>query len=146
MGKEWNYEAERRRKLAEEKAMGALIEALERMRKQPVARSIMLRLYFLYMTLHDFSQIVKAMGMNFDPIRTQAPSFTKEQTNLLIKTYNSIIEDLRTHLRAKDSYVNEFSTLNELDEPTINDVAKNILHNGNQYSTNYELYVTRWTK
>ena len=34
-------EAERRRKVAEEKAMGGLIEAIEGMRKQPVARSIM---------------------------------------------------------------------------------------------------------
>jgi len=122
----YKNEAERRRKVAEEKMWGAIIENIERMRKRPLAFSIISRLYLLYQNLNEFLKVVKAMGGEVDPLRTLAPSFTKEQTNLLIKIYNSIIEDLHSHFRKKDSYVEKFSTLEELDMPTINDIAKTL--------------------
>ena len=36
-----------------------------------------------------------------DPIKTRAPSFTIEQTNMLIETYNSIIQDIQSYFAKK---------------------------------------------
>jgi hypothetical protein len=138
-------EAERRRKVAEEKMMGAFIEFVERIRKQPVACSIAFRLIFLYQSIYEFQQTVKAMGSSVDPTRTLAPPFTKEQTNFLIRTYNSIIKDLHSHLAKKDSYVTEFSAFEELDEPIINEVAKILFMMGTNISQILS-YMVRWTK
>ena len=137
-------ESERRRKVANEKMWGAVIETFERMRKAPVAQSIMFRFYLLHQSIDEFQKTVKAMGKEADPLRTIAPPFTKEQTNFLIRTYNNIIEDLHTHLGKKDSYVHKFSALKELDEPTINDVAK-ILFMMAMNVSQIIFYMTRWT-
>lgn len=136
-------EVERRRKVAEEKMMGAFIELVEKMRKKPVARSIAFRLLFLYQSIYDFEQTVKAMGSSVDPIRTLAPPFTREQTNFLIRTYNSIIKDFHSHLAKKDSYVTEFSPFEDLNEPTINEVAKTLFMMGTNISQILS-YMLRW--
>jgi len=118
-------EAERRRKVAEQKVWGAAIEAIDRMRKQPVAYSIILRLWSLYNSINDLLNTAKIIGKNTDPASI-APTFTTEQTNFLISTYNSIIEDIHSNLRKKDPYVTKFSAFKLLHEPTINDVVKTL--------------------
>ena len=55
-------EAERRRRVAESKIMGALIEDIERIRKQPLIHSLITRLTLLYRLIGDFFPTVKAMG------------------------------------------------------------------------------------
>lgn len=117
-------ESERRRKVIEEKILGGVIEIIERARKEPVARSIALRLFFLLENIRQFGEVVKAMGKTTDPLTEKAPPFTKDQTNFLIRTYNSVINDLRSHLERKDSYLREFFPFEELDDPSINAVAK----------------------
>ena len=138
-------EAERRRKVAEEKLWGGIIEAIERMRKQPIARSIGLRLGILLLSIDQFEKTVKAMGTSVDPLKTKAPSFTIEQTNFLIRTYNSIIEDLHSHFGERDSYVASFSPYKELDEPTLNDVAQ-ILFMMGMNILQILSYMVRWTE
>ena len=137
-------ESERRRKVADEKMWGAIIETFERMRKGPVARSIMFRFYLLHQSVSEFQKTVKAMGQEADPLRTIALPFTKEQTNFLIRTYNNIIDDLHSHFGKKDSYVRRFSAFEELDEPTINDVAK-ILFMMAMNISQIIFYMARWT-
>lgn len=137
-------ESERRRRVANEKMWGAIIETTERMRKAPVAQSIMFRFYLLHQSVDEFQKTVKAMGKEVYPLGTIAPPFTKEQTNFLIRTYNSIVEDLHSHLGKKDSYVHKFSALKELDEPTINDVAK-ILFMMAMNVSQIIFYMFRWT-
>ena len=137
-------ESERRRKVADEKMWGAIIETLEKMRKAPVAQSIMFRFYLLHQSIDEFQKTVKAMGKEVDPLRTIAPSFTKEQTNFLIGTYNNIIEDLHSHLGKKDAYVRKFSSLKKLEQPTINDVAK-ILFMMAMNVSQIIFYMFRWT-
>jgi len=136
-------EAERRRKIAEEKMWGAIIENIERIRKRPVAFSIISRLYLFYQYINEFLKVVKAVERKVDPLRTPAPSFTKEQTNLLIETYNSIIEDIHSHFRKKDAYIKKFSTLEKLDTPTINDIAKTLYLMGIN-SSQIMCYMIRW--
>ena len=137
-------EAERRRKVANEKMWGAIIETFERLRKKPIAQSIMFRFYLLHQSVDEFQKTVKAMGKEADPLRTIAPSFTKEQTNFLIRTYNDIVEDLHSHFGKKDSHVRGFSKLKELDEPTINDVAKTLFMMAMNISQ-IIYYMLRWT-
>lgn len=60
-------EAERRQEVAEEKVWGAIIEAVERMRKQPVARSMMFRLFFLYRSIGEFQKRLKRWGKAWIP-------------------------------------------------------------------------------
>jgi hypothetical protein len=144
-GNDGEDEVERRRKIAEEKMMGAFIELVEKIRKKPVARSIAFRLLFLSQAIYDFQQTVKAMGSSVDPITTPAPIFTKEQTNFLIKTYNSIIKDIHAHLAKKDSYVTEFSYFKELNKPTINEVAKTLFMMGTNILQILS-YMLRWTE
>ena len=98
-------ELKRRRKVAMEKIMGAIIESIERVRKHPLVHSIAFRLLSLYQSIYMFSLTVKKMGSIVDPLRVKTPSFTVEQVNLLIETYNSIIRDIHSHLAKKDSYV-----------------------------------------
>ena len=83
------------------------------------------------------------MGKRVNPLTTIAPSFTVEQTNFLIRTYNSIIEDVHSHLRKKDSYIDSFSTLEELDKPTINEVAKTLFIMGTNILQLLS-YMIRW--
>jgi len=118
--------------------VGALIESIERDRMRPIARSLCFRLLRLYESTCDFQQAVRKMGMNVDPLTTSAPPFTAEQANFLIKTYNDIIEDLRSHFAKKDSYVAKFSPIKELDKPTVNDVSKNLFMLGGEHPTNHE--------
>jgi len=118
-------ESERRRRVAEEKAWGAIIESIERTRKNPVARSVALRIFYLYNSLYKFADVCKEMGKKSDPLKTIVPSFTEEQTNFLIKTYNHIIDDFHSNFKKKDSLVDKFSPFNKLEQsPTINDVSK----------------------
>lgn len=124
-------EAERRRKVVEEKAWGALIERVERMRKKPEARSIFYRLYFLNKGISESKPmtteiIAVLMRKGADALEAQAPSIVTEQTNFFIKTYNSIVKDIHSHLGKKDSYITEFSSFEELNEPTMSDIIKNI--------------------
>ena len=137
-------ESERRRKVANEKMWGAIIETTERMRKAPVTQSIMFRFYLLYQSIDEFQKTVKAMGKEVDPLRTIAPPFTKEQTNFLIRTYNNIIEDLHSHFGKKDSHVRKFSALKELEQPTMNDVAK-VLFMMAMNVSQIIFYLFRWT-
>lgn len=83
------------------------------------------------------------MGREIDPLITPAPFFIKEQTNLLIKIYNSIIEDIHSHFRKKDAYIKKFSTLKELDTPTINDIVKTLYLMGINPSQ-IMCYMIRW--
>ena len=106
-------EAERRRKVVEEKAWGALIERVERVRKKPVARSIFYRLYFLNKGISESKPmtteiIAVLVRKGADALEARAPSFVTEQTNDFIKTYNSIVKDLHSHLGNKDFYITEF--------------------------------------
>jgi len=119
-------EIKRRRKVAMVKALGALIESLERGRMTPLARSIAFRLVFLHQSVEDLLSVVKAMGLKVDPMKTKAPLFTVEQANILIETYNSVIRDIKSHFAKKDSYISSFSAIDKLEEPTINEVAKNL--------------------
>lgn len=116
-------EAERRRKVAEEKIWGKMIESVERARKEPVARSIAFRLFSLLKSVRHFEKVVKMTWDHTDPLTSKVPPYTKNQTNFLIRTYNDVIRDLRLHLEKRDSYVREFSTFEELDDPTIDEIA-----------------------
>jgi ribosomal protein S17E len=136
-------EAERRSKIAEEKLAGYMIELIERMRKRPIADSITFRLYYLYESIRQFQKVVKAMGKNVDPIKTIAPSFTKEQANFLIRTYNHIIKDIHLHFGKKDSYVRSFPTLSELETPTLDDVTKILFTMGTNLAQIMS-YMIRW--
>ncbi len=120
-------EAERRHRVAESKIMGALIEDIERIRKQSLIHSIITRLTLLYRLIGDFFPTVKAMGKKEGPL-TPAPIYTLEQTNSLIRTYNSIIEDIYMNLKKKDSYVNELKKfeLEEQEKYSINEAAKTL--------------------
>jgi len=123
------HEVERRRRVAEVKAWGAVIEAIERARKHPTIFSIMLRLLALDKGVREFQEIVKAMGAELvkkgdDPLKTPAPIFTTQQINVYIETYNDIIEDIHSHLRKKNHYVTKFTPLEKLNKPTLNDVVK----------------------
>jgi len=127
--------------------MGALIESIERMRKKPVVRSIALRLYSLYDSVYKGQQGVWAymerVGMS--SLKKQAPTFTATKLNFLIKTYNSIIKDLQSHLGKKDAYISEFSTVDIIDNPTI-EVAFGTY---SMIATNIQQiisYLTRWTQ
>jgi len=140
-------EAERRRKVVDEKLMGALIESIERMRKQPVVRSIALRLYSLYDFVYRGQQgaWVYTQAVGPSSLKKQAPTFIATKLNFLIKTYNSIIKDLQSHLGKKDAYISEFSTVDIIDNPTIqlaigtySMIATNILQ--------IISYLTRWTQ
>ena len=91
--------AERRRKIAEMKIWGAVIETIERARKHPEILSVMHRLTTLYEEVYKFHQAVKKMGADLikkggDPLKTLASTFTTEQTNIYIEVYNDIIEDM----------------------------------------------------
>jgi len=138
----YDNESERRRKVADEKMWGAIIETIERVRVQPKARSIAFRLLGLYQSIVEFQKTVVEIGKSID-YRSVAPSFTTEQTNFLIKTYNSVIEDLCSHFEKKDSYVSGFSTFKEIDEPSINDVAKTLFMMGTNISQ-IIFYMMRW--
>jgi hypothetical protein len=135
-------EAERRRKVAEQKMWGATIEAIDRMRKQPLAHSIILRLWALYNSINELLNTAKVMGRSTDPAGI-APSFTTEQTNFLITTYNSIIEDIHSNLSKKDPYVTKFSAFEILHEPTINDVVKTLFMMGTN-TLQITSYMLRW--
>jgi len=136
-------EADRRRGVAVEKLWGSIIEDLGRMRKRPVARSIMARLYSLHGQILEFRGTVKVMGTTVDPLKTTAPSFTTDQANLLVRTYNSIIADIRSHLGKRDSYVKGFGPINELREPLINDVARTLFTMATNV-TQIMSYMLRW--
>lgn len=137
-------EVDRRRRVAEEKIWGATIELVERLRKKPTARSIALRIITIYQPILDFQKTVKMMGKSVNPLKTLVPSYTKDQTNFLIKTYNSLIEDLQHNVGKKDSYVKSFFIFEELDDPTINEVVKIFF----MMATNLSqilCYMIRWT-
>ena len=137
-------ESERRRRVAQEKIWGSIIENIERSRRKPIAHSILLRLYFLHQHLTDYSTRSRSVIGGIDPLKTQAPPFTVQQVNFLIRTYNDIINDIYKHFRKKDSYVNEFSPFEELDKPTINDVYKT-LYMIESESLQIMSYMFRWT-
>jgi len=138
-------EIERRRKVVAEKILGAIIEYMERYRMSPLARSIGFRLFFLHQSIDEFLQVVRAMGLKVDPTKTIAPPFTIEQTNVLIKTYNSIIQDIQSHFAKKNSYVKSFSLLKELDEATIDEVDKTLFVMGVHLSQILS-YLIRWVE
>jgi hypothetical protein len=141
-------EVKKRRKVVEEKMWGALIELVERTRKKPMAHSIFYRFLFLSSSLSDLQLSVKEIIVilqrkGADSLETQAPSFVIEQMNYLIKTYNSIIKDLHLHFKKKDSYITEFSPFEELNKPTIGDIAKNLFMMGTNVSQILS-YMLRW--
>ncbi len=82
------------------------------------------------------------MGKSSDPTGI-APSFTAEQANFLITTYNSIIEDVHSNLSKKDPYVTKFSAFKVLHEPTINDVVKTLFMMGTN-ALQIISYMLRW--
>lgn len=136
-------EAERRRRVADEKMWGAIIETLERSRKSPVARSIMFRAFNLHQLISEFQKTVKTMGIDVGH-RTVAPEFTRDETNFLIRTYNTIIKDLHSNFGKKDSYIRTFTVATQLDVPTINGVAKSLFKMATTLSQ-IIWYLTRWT-
>ena len=136
-------ESQRRKRVAEEKLWGALIESIERSRKNPIARSLVFRIFFLYGSLEKFNNLIKIMSINIDPLKTIVPSFTRDQANFLIKTYNDIICDIHSNFKRRDAYVDSFSNFEELKAPTFNDVAKRLYMIGmtlNQIMS----YLIRW--
>jgi len=138
-------EIERRLRVAEEKIAGAIIELIERARMKPITRSIILRLFFLYKSVYGFQNTVKLMGKKGDPLETTAPIFTQEQANFLIDIYNDIIDDIHSHFKKKDSYVEKLPKFEKLDEPTINQVAKTLFMMG-MYILQAMSYMIRWTE
>ena len=117
-------EAQRRAEVAEEKLYGALIEAIERSRKNPIAKSLAFRMIYLSGAIEQFSNLIKPMSNDINPVKTVVPHFTRSQINVLIKTYNDIIHDIHSNFRRRDVTVNGFSDLEELEAPNLNDVNK----------------------
>jgi len=135
----------RRDLVAQEKLLGYIVESIERLRKKPIAKSIMLRLISLYGFVLDLHKVVKIMGTNprIVPTKTVAPSFTIEQANSLIKTYNGIIKDMKDHLRKKDAYIDSFQEMGMLKEATLNEVAKTLFIMGLNIMQ-IVTYMVRW--
>jgi hypothetical protein len=147
MSKKPKREIERRKEVYEEKMMGMLIESVEKIRKEPIARSIALRLYNLRNPVYLAQQatFLYVRGKNISPFKTSAPPFMATQLNFLIKTYNSVIEDLRSHLAKKDSYISDFSTIDLIDKPTV-DVVTRTLSMMDTNILQILSYMTRWTE
>jgi len=143
-------EAERRSVVAQEKAWGARIEALERTRMHPVASSIAKRLLSFYDKAQPFLNGVKEMSLalakrSANTINDPVVPITTNQTNVLVRTYNSIVKDLHLHLGKRDSYVTTFCALDELDEPTYGDVLST-LYTLVVNATQILAYLRRWTE
>lgn len=116
-------EAQRRSNVAAEKLWGALIESIERSRKNPIAKSLVFRIYFLNEAIIPFSKLIKTMSIKINPLHTVVPNFTRAQANVLIKTYNHIIYDIHSNFKKRDAKIDSFSAFEELEEPTLDDVA-----------------------
>lgn len=121
---EKDSEAERRRKVAEEKVWGALIESIERSRKNPIAKSLVFRIVFFYGAIEQFSNLIKIMSSKINPVKTVVPTFTRDQANVLINTYNDIIHDIHSNFRRRDAAIDQFSDFKLITEPTYDEVAK----------------------
>jgi len=115
-------EIKRRMKVAEEKLWGAIIELIERVRMGPTAQSLFLRLLLLCKSIRDFQRAMIEKETNVDLSTTSAHPLVVERANSFIKTYNNIIKDLHSHFAKKDSYVVEFSPIEEPEWTTIGDV------------------------
>jgi len=119
-------EAQRRKRVAEEKLWGSLIESIERSRKNPIAKSLVFRMVYLSGAIEQFSNVIKIKPINIDPTQTVVPTFTCSQANFLIKTYNDIISDIHSNFKRRDATVNDFSDFEELETPTFDDVSKTL--------------------
>lgn len=116
-------EAERRRKVAEEKAYGYLIEAIERARNKPVAFSILLRLLLLHDAVEKHEQTVKELWSTmFRTFPTPSNKTILDKTNFLLRTYNDVIDDIYLHLQKRDSYIQQISKIVELEQFQLDDV------------------------
>jgi len=137
-------EAERRFEVAEEKLAGSLIEYIERGRTSPIVFSIVSRIFTLDHAIREFSEGLKTATKNV-PMTTKVPKSTVDQTNFLINTHNSIIEDIHKNLKKKDSYINEFKKFDELIEPTLMDIFKTLYMVG-MNCAQITSYLIRWTE
>ncbi len=147
MDKGSENELERRREVLGEKLLGALIEYVERTRTRPTVLSIALRLLSLQENINKFGdEIVAALKMMIEKVdfsNTRVPSFITKTINNFIQTYNDIIENVHSHLRKKDSYVEKFSTLEEIHEPTIEETIY-ILTTMQMNISQIVSYLVRW--
>jgi len=148
----FDKETERRHKVAERKIWGAKIESVERKRKQPVARSIVLRLTSLYQFVENFQKKLKptkpivtkmSLKTGVTPSKIHVPSNTEEQINFLIRKYNEIVEDIQHQFKKKDSYVKKLETFKELEKPTADDVEKSLYMMGANIQQ-IIFYMARW--
>ena len=116
-----NDEIKRRLKVADEKMAGFVIENIERLRNKPMTQSIAMRLY----ELNDFMKLIVGIMhesfKNMWAFSTPSP-FLTNQTNLIIRIYNNIIEYLQTNLRKKDAFIDSFNSIDELNNPQLKDV------------------------
>jgi len=133
----------RRKQVIDEKVAGATIEMIERMRTQPVAQSIALRLYYLNNSIVEFIKLISSFKLG--KTSHKAPLLLAKRTNHFITTYNSIIDDVEKNLRRKDAYVSSLNKVEELKEP----INEEILDTFFTLMTNIEQimsYLIRWTK
>ena len=136
-------EAQRRAKVAEEKLYGALIEAIERSRKNPIAKSIVFKMFFLHRSIEQLKNSLIVLSTSIDSLQNIVPNFTISQANFLIKTYNDIIYDIHTNFRRRDATVNGFSDFDEIEAPTYEDVA-NIAYMMEIALAQATSYLIRW--
>lgn len=117
-------EAQRRMKVAQEKLGGAIIEAIERSRKNPIAKSLAFRIYYLHGSIVEFNNALQIVLSSINPVKTVVPTVTLSGINVLIKTYNDIISDIHLNFKKRDATVNSFSDFEELETPNYNDITK----------------------
>ena len=112
---------------------------------KPKVTSVVTRLFMLNEQIQNFAKVVRTLGMplGVDPLKTQPPSYTREQANILIDNYNSIIDDIKLNFAKKDSHVDKLGSLKSLDQPSINDVSKVLFIMGTSISQTVA-YMVRW--
>jgi len=138
-----NDEVLRRLNVVEEKLAGALIESVERMRSNPIVQSISFRILNFHQSLIGFRDIVGELLKSISAYDKAEPHI-KEIANYQIITYNSIIEDLQTNFKKKDSYIKSFSKIDLFDEPTIADLGV-MIHKISNNNLQILTYLIRWS-
>lgn len=121
-------EAQRRAKVAEEKLYGYLIESIERSRKNPIAMSLVIKIYSLFGSIKNVTELINIILSSIDPIPTNILNDIGNRANNIINTYNDIIYDLQSNFRRRDAQIGRFSKIiKELESPTLNDINMTII-------------------